>query len=66
MARPPNYGFEKRRKEQERKAKKDARREERRLRKAQGGEEGEAVLEGETDASAPAESDVEPTADDAP
>lgn len=36
MARKPNYEFEKRRKEQERKAKKEGRREERRLRKEQG------------------------------
>ena len=33
MARAPNYGFEKRKKEQERKAKKDAKREDRRQRR---------------------------------
>lgn len=36
MARKPNYNFEKRRKELDRKAKKDARREERRERKEEG------------------------------
>ena len=36
MARKPNYNFEKRRKELDRKAKKDARREERRERKDEG------------------------------
>ena len=35
MARPPNYEFEKRKKEQDRKALKDAKREERRARKAE-------------------------------
>lgn len=34
MARTPNYGFEKRRKEEERKAKKEAKRESRRQRRA--------------------------------
>ncbi len=33
MARKPNYGFEKRKKEQDRKAKKDAKREDRRKRR---------------------------------
>lgn len=36
MARTPNYDFEKRRKELERKAKKEGRREEKRLRKERG------------------------------
>ena len=36
MARKPNYDFEKRRKEQDRKAKKDAKREDRLRRKAAG------------------------------
>lgn len=36
MARKPNYDFEKRRKEQDRKAKKDAKREDRLRRKAEG------------------------------
>jgi hypothetical protein len=40
MARKPNYDFEKRRKEIDRKAKKDARREEKQARKAEGGEGG--------------------------
>jgi hypothetical protein len=51
MARKPNYGFEKRKKEMDRKAKKDAKREERRLRRE------EAV---------PEESTVLPPQDDAP
>ena len=40
MARAPNYGFEKRKKEQDRKAKKDAKREDRRLRKQERSQEG--------------------------
>ncbi len=36
MARKPNYDFEKRRKEQERKAKKDAKREDRQRRREEG------------------------------
>jgi hypothetical protein len=51
VARPPNYGFEKRRKELAAKAKKEARREERRLRKAQGGAEGEPTADGDTSAA---------------
>jgi hypothetical protein len=46
LARKPNYDFEKRRKEQDRKAKKDAKREDRLRRRAEGlpedGEPGEA------------------------
>ena len=49
MARKPNYDFEKRRKEQDRKAKKDAKREDRLRRKAEGLPEeddaGETVIE---------------------
>lgn len=40
VARAPNYGFEKRKKEQDRKAKKDAKREDRRLRKQERAQEG--------------------------
>ena len=39
MARKPNYDFEKRRKEQDRKAKKDAKREDRLQRKREGNSE---------------------------
>ena len=46
MARKPNYDYEKRRKEMERKAKKDGRREEKRLRREQNdGEGGGAPIE---------------------
>ena len=48
MARPPNYEFEKRKKEQDRKALKDAKREERRARKA---EQREANAAGDPDAA---------------
>jgi len=40
LARKPNYGFEKRKKEIDRKAKKDAKREERRRREEQSSEDG--------------------------
>ena len=42
MARKPNYDFEKRKKEMERKAKKDAKREERAQRRQDSANEGEA------------------------
>jgi hypothetical protein len=44
VARKPNYDFEKRRKELDRKAKKDARAEEKRLRKEDGGEGGAPMM----------------------
>lgn len=56
MARAPNYGFEKRKKEQDRKAKKDAKREDRRLRRQ------ERAQEGATDEVNP----ESPDGDDAP
>ncbi len=43
MARTPNYGFEKRKKEQDRKAKKEAKREDRKARR--NGPEGDATTE---------------------
>ena len=50
MPRKPNYGFDKRRKEQDRKARKDAKRLERQQRREQGApEEGETLPPGETD-----------------
>lgn len=59
MARAPNYGFEKRKKEQDRKAKKDAKREDRRLRRlerdTEGGAEGGA---GESTEGTPAEGEA--------
>ena len=55
MARKPNYDFEKRRKEQDRKAKKDAKREDRLRRKADGletdPETGEPVVDTPVEAS---------------
>lgn len=55
MARKPNYDFEKRRKELDRKAKKDAKREERLRRRADGkgdepedAEDGSVAADGET------------------
>lgn len=54
MARKPNYSFEKRRKEMDRKAKKDARREDK-LRRKQEGEGGEAGEAGEAGTPAPEE-----------
>ena len=42
MPRKPNYDFDKRRKELDRKAKRDGKREDRRLRRQQGDAEGEA------------------------
>jgi hypothetical protein len=44
VARKPNYDFEKRRKELDRKAKKEARAEEKRLRKEEGGEGGAPMM----------------------
>ena len=58
MAKKPNYDFEKRRKELERKQKKDAKREERLYRKRNGLPEEGDVAEGD-DAEVPGE----PTAD---
>ena len=56
MARKPNYDFEKRRKEQDRKAKKDAKREDRLRRKAEGlPEEGELDESGAPATDVPAE-----------
>ena len=55
MARKPNYGFEKRKKEMDRKAKKDAKREDRRRRE----EEARAEEVGES----PATTDTEPRGD---
>ena len=53
MARKPNYDFEKRRKEQDRKAKKDAKREDRLRRKAEGlPEEGDEPGEAGADTEA--------------
>ena len=49
MARKPNYDFEKRRKEQDRKAKKDAKREDRLRRKAAGLPEEDDVGESVTE-----------------
>jgi hypothetical protein len=54
LARKPNYDFEKRRKEQDRKAKKDAKREDRLRRKADGSEIDPET--GEPIAESPAES----------
>lgn len=52
MARTPNYDFEKRRKELERKAKKEGRREEKRLRRERGETgEGDAPLDAAADGS---------------
>jgi len=51
VAKKPNYDFEKRKKEQDRKAKKDAKREERLLRKRDGGSsDGIDEFDGATDA----------------
>lgn len=55
MARKPNYDFEKRRKELERQAKKDAKREDRRLRREAGRGEAEAEVGGEPTVDAGAE-----------
>ena len=55
LARKPNYDFEKRRKEQDRKAKKDAKREDRARRRAEGLPE--------DDAAEPTESAVDPRAE---
>ncbi len=61
LAKKPNYDFEKRRKELERKQKKDAKRDERLQRKRNGGpDEGDGV-DGET-ADADAADDTEPPA----
>lgn len=46
MVRKPNYDFEKRRKEQDRKAKKDAKRAERELRRQEGRPDDAAAPEG--------------------
>ena len=55
MAKKPNYDFEKRRKELERKQKKDAKRDERLARKRSGGaDDGDALPDDGTDADAPA------------
>lgn len=62
MARAPNYGFEKRKKEQDRKAKKEAKREDRRLRKQERDQEG-AVDENGNPVSA---EEGDSTASDAP
>ena len=51
MARPPNYEFEKRKKEQDRKALKDAKREERRQRRADQRESNDADATGEPGAA---------------
>jgi hypothetical protein len=51
VAKKPNYDFEKRRKEQDRKAKKDAKREERLQRKSEGASEAPAVPDGEEEAT---------------
>jgi hypothetical protein len=56
VAKKPNYDFEKRRKELERKQKKDAKRDERLQRRRSGGDDGEAV-DGEV---APVDGDVDP------
>jgi hypothetical protein len=54
LARKPNYDFEKRRKEQDRKAKKDAKREDRLRRKAEGlPEDGDVVGEPGTEPASP-------------
>ena len=53
MARKPNYDFEKRRKELDRKAKKDARREEKRLRREQGGTDAGEGTDASLDAAPP-------------
>jgi hypothetical protein len=49
LARKPNYQFEKRRKELDRKAKRDARAEDRRRRRAEGGADGESTGESQAD-----------------
>ena len=48
MARKPNYDYEKRKKEADRKAKKDAKREERQRRRQLGLPDEDDVVEGET------------------
>ena len=53
MARKPNYDYEKRRKEMDRKAKKDAKREDR-LRRKREGDTGDASESGEPDDGDPA------------
>jgi hypothetical protein len=60
LARKPNYGFEKRKKEADRKAKKDAKREDRRRRREEASQEnvGPASVEEE-----PSRSPAKPTAD---
>ena len=58
MAKKPNYDFERRKKEQDRKAKKDAKREERLQRKRDGIADPEDGTEG-----AASEGDAEPQAD---
>ncbi len=60
MAKKPNYDFEKRRKELERKQKKDAKRDERLARKRSGGtDDGDALPDDGSDGDEPA---TEPTA----
>ena len=61
MAKKPNYDFEKRRKELDRKQKKDAKRDERLNRKRNGlPEDGEDVAEDPADANAAPTADTEP------
>lgn len=61
MAKKPNYDFEKRRKELERKQKKDAKRDERLTRKRNGTAEDGEIVDGAGD-----EGDVAPDADGSP
>lgn len=64
MARKPNYDFEKRKKEQDRKAKKDAKREERLARKRAGQDPDlDGIVEGEQPNGEPA--DAEDAGDEA-
>jgi len=63
LARKPNYDFEKRRKEQERKAKKDAKREDRLRRKREGvPEEGEESVPTDATDAGDATGDLDETA----
>lgn len=59
MARKPNYDFEKRRKEMDRKAKKDAKRDEKLRRKEQGAAEESYPQDTGTGEEAPADPDRE-------
>ena len=60
LARKPNYGFEKRKKELDRKAKKDAKREDRRRREERASEDGAAPLDENAPPTEPVIDDLTP------